>query len=181
MSRAYKIRDQSKPYFVTLTVVQWVDVFTRWEFCEKILTSLQYCRIHKGLIIHAWVIMTNHMHLIIGSSGDPMQNILRDFKSFTSREMKFFIRKLGRESRRRWMIPLFEKAGIANGNNNEWQFWQQHNHPIELWSDNIINIKLRYIHNNPVKARIVTHPEHFFWSSARDYKGMPGPIVVDLL
>ncbi|WP_317042488.1 transposase [Pontibacter flavimaris] len=83
MSRKYKIRDQRKLYFVSFSVVYWIDVFIREEYRQVLLDSLSYCTQHKGLEVYAYCIMTSHMHLIIGSQQEPLQNILRDFKSYT--------------------------------------------------------------------------------------------------
>ena len=51
-------------YFLTFTVVGWIDVFTRRQYCEIILDSFKYCQLHKNLEIYAYVIMSNHVHLI---------------------------------------------------------------------------------------------------------------------
>jgi len=121
MSRKYKFRNQELPYFVTLTVVSWIDVFTRDVYREAFLESLKYCQRHKGLIVYAYCIMTNHIHMIIGTSGKPMQYILRDLKSYTSRTIKELIScPKTKESRRLWMIRIFKHAGqktriIING------------------------------------------------------------------
>ena len=67
------------------------------------------------------------------------------------------------------MVDLFNKAGVANSNNSSFQFWQQHNHHVELWSKDVILQKLNYIHNNPVRAGFVLQPEDWLWSSAGCY------------
>ena len=54
-------------YFITSTVVDWVDVFTRPVYKHVIIESLEYCQKEKGLIIYAWVLMTNHLHVIVGA------------------------------------------------------------------------------------------------------------------
>ena len=51
------------------------------------IDSLAFCQKEKGLEVFAWVIMTSHVHLIIGTHKNPMEGILRDFKSFTSRKL----------------------------------------------------------------------------------------------
>jgi len=181
MSRAYKFRDQSKIYFVSFATILWIDLFTRTEYCDVIVDSLKYCQKEKGLIINAWIIMPSHLHLIIGTEEKAMQDILRDFKSFTSRVLKEKIRNNPQESRKKWLLNAFTKAGENNPNNNKWQLWQQNNHPIELWDNKIIEQKLDYLHNNPVKERYVEEPEHWIWSSAKDYAGIKGAIEVVII
>ena len=75
-------------YFVTDTVVDWVDVFTRPIYKHIIIESLEYCQQNKGLIIYAWVLMSNHLHAIVGSSGEnKVSDIWRDFKKYTSKKI----------------------------------------------------------------------------------------------
>lgn len=83
---AYKFDDPDGLYFVTFTVVEWVDVFTRSEYCEIVLDSINFCQKEKGLEVYAWVIMSNHIHLIISrtANGNPLSEIMRDFKKFTA-------------------------------------------------------------------------------------------------
>ncbi|MBJ7428396.1 MAG: transposase, partial [Bacteroidia bacterium] len=117
MSRKYKILDQSKLYFVTFATVNWIDLFTREIYKEILLESLKYCQKNKGLEIFGWCVMTNHVHLIIGTNQQNMEGILRDFKSFTSRELKESIKNNMQESRKDWIVWMMERAGKMNSNN----------------------------------------------------------------
>ncbi|MBL7856571.1 MAG: transposase [Cyclobacteriaceae bacterium] len=131
MSRKYKIRDQDKLYFVTFTVVYWLDVFIRREYRDIFLASLRYCQQHKGLEVCAYCIISSHVHLIIGRHGEAsLESIIRDIKKYTSFKIIEAIRKNPQESRKEILIMLFEKAGTLNRNNTRHQFWQQHNHPL---------------------------------------------------
>ena len=67
MAGGYQVDDQEGIYFVTSTVHQWADVFTRKLYVDIILDSLRYCQENKGLEIYAWVVMSNHIHLIVRS------------------------------------------------------------------------------------------------------------------
>ena len=129
---------------------------------------------NKGLDVYAWCIMTNHVHLIVSSRDKPLDGIMRDHKRHTSGLLKAAIEKDVAESRREWMLELFGRSGKENSNNSSFQLWQQHNRPIELWSRDVIQQKLAYIHNNPVKAGFVEKGEDWIWSSARDYAGIRG-------
>ena len=180
MSRKYKFLDQQQAYFVSFATVHWIDVFTRSIYCDRVIESLRFCQTKKDLILYAWCIMPSHVHLIMGTKKRPMQDILRDLKSYTSRVIKEEIKTYPKESRREWLLWMFERAGKNNGNNINWQFWQQHNHPIELSSNSIIDQKLEYLHYNPVVAGFVESPEHWMYSSARSYYGKPGLLDVEL-
>jgi len=172
MSRKYKIRDQQKLYFVTFTVVHWIDFFIRNEYRNLFVDSVRYCQENKGLEVYAWCLMPSHVHLIIGGDGThDLVGIIRDLKSFTSRNIRKLLEDRGAigESRREWMYWMFQRAGIKNSNNNDFQFWQQHNHPIVLDNNELLEQKMNYIHQNPVQAGFVDRPETWLYSSASDY------------
>ncbi|WP_210463145.1 REP-associated tyrosine transposase [Rufibacter roseolus] len=181
MSRSYKIRDQHKLYFVSFATVHWIDVFTRRDYKDIFVESLKYCIIHKGLEVYAWCLMSNHVHLIIGSTGEKLEDILRDLKRHTSKELTKAIEENIQESRREWMLWMFEREGRRNPNNTKYQFWQQANHPVELSSNEMLEQRLAYLHNNPVVAGWVEEPEYYLYSSARDYAGVKGLVEVILI
>ena len=166
----YQIRDQFAVYFLTFATVQWVDVFTRSDYAEIIIDSLKFCKQKKGLAIHAWCIMPNHLHLIVSAKGSTgLSDILRDFKKFTSAEIIRAIENNSKESRKGWMLWIFSKAGENNARNINYQFWQQDNHPIECSTPEIFDSKINYLHENPVRAGLVWNIEDYRYSSAVDY------------
>ncbi|MDX5513117.1 MAG: transposase, partial [Hymenobacteraceae bacterium] len=169
MSRKYKFRDKE-----SFSVVYWIDVFIRDDYRQVLLDSLKYCQEKKGLELYAWCIMTSHVHLIIGSKGPKLEDILRDFKRHTSITLRKAIQQNPQESRKEWMLWMMQRAGKQNGNNIDFQFWQQHNHPIELLNNQLQQQKLDYLHHNPVEAGFVSRPEDYIYSSARDYAGEKG-------
>lgn len=181
MSTKYKIRDQEQLYFISFAVVYWLDVFVRNEYREVLLDSLRYCQKNKGLEIYAWCIMTSHVHLIIGTTDRKMEDILRDFKSYTSSQLKKTITENQKESRREWLLWMMQRAGKKNNNNNGFQFWQQDNHPIELWDNYMRKQKLSYLHENPVVSGFVSKAEDYVYSSARDYCGEKGLLEIKLI
>ena len=181
MSTKYKFRDQQKLYFVTFAVVGWIDLFIRNEYKEIMLESWRYCQAKKGLEIYGWCIMTSHIHMIVGTHGENLEDIMRDMKKHTSIALKNAIKKHPVESRKEWILFLMEKAGKKNSQNIDFQLWQQDNHPIELYDDRILHQKLDYLHDNPVVAGFVEKPEDYFYSSARSYFDLPGLIDIILV
>jgi REP element-mobilizing transposase RayT len=181
MATRYRFGDSRIPHFITYTTVQWADALSRPACKDIILNSLRHCMAEKGLVVHAWVIMSNHVHLIASATGDiPLEDIMRDHKKFTSRLLTRTIDNIG-ESRRGWLLWLFRSAGSANGNNTTFQFWQQDNHPLELSTREMLGQKLHYLHANPVRAGIVWEGQQYVYSSAAEYCGavLPGrlPLV----
>ena len=111
MSDKYKMREKEKAYFLTLTIVDWIDVFTRKRYKNQIVDSLKYCQQYKGLEIYSWCLMTNHLHLIAKAVGKQyLWEILRDFKKFTAKALISMILESA-ESRREWMINRFIENG----------------------------------------------------------------------
>jgi|AntRauTorcE11897_2_1112592.scaffolds.fasta_scaffold34430_2 REP element-mobilizing transposase RayT len=180
MSQKYKIYNQALPYFITSTVINWIDLFTRNGYREVIIESLKYCQREKGLLLYAYCIMTNHLHLIVGTKQNKLQDIIRDFKSFTSKELRKTIQNHPQESRKYWILEMMYEAGKARKSNNDFQFWKHNYHPIELNTNHLIDQKLEYIHMNPVKAGYVFNPEDFLYSSARNYAGLQSVIELNI-
>jgi putative transposase len=169
MSSKYKVGDDAIPHFVTFTVIGWIDVFSRECYKETIISSLKYCQEHKGLSLHAWVIMTNHLHLIISSNSNKIENLVRDIKKFTSKQIVAAIKENTSESRKEWMLNIFHYAGRNNMNNKDIQFWKQDYHPVELITYERFTQRLNYLHENPVRSGLVWEPWHYKYSSAIDY------------
>ena len=126
--------------------------------------------------------MNNHVHLIASADeGYNLSDILRDMKKFSSKKLLKTIEENAQESRKRWMLWLFRSNGERNSNNDKYQFWQQDNHPVCLDNNAMIDQRLNYLHNNPVAEGIVEEPEHYIYSSARDYAGIKGLLDIVLL
>ncbi len=182
MSR-YKILDQTRLNYLTLTLVGWIDIFTRQRYRDIVIDSLKYCQENKGLRICGYVIMSNHIHLIVYTEGgNQLSDVLRDFKKFTAVHILKSI-EAETESRREWLVYLFRFYAKNTSNTSNHQFWQHDNHLIALWSQKVIWQKLDYIHLNPVRAGIVARPQDYVYSSAGDYyenrKGLLDIVLVE--
>ncbi len=169
MSRKYKFHEKDGAYFISFATVFWIDVFTRLEYFDLIIESLDYCRKKKGMIIFGYCIMPSHVHLIFRARDSNPSDLIRDFKGFTSRKMIKSIQENPQESRKEWLLWMFQQAGKRNSNVQEFQFWQQNNQPIEIWSLNVFEQKLNYVHENPVKSGFVSESWHYKYSSAKNY------------
>ena len=169
MSSKYKVGEDALPHFVFFSVVGWINIFSRKQYKELFVESLKYCQENKGLVLHAWVLMTNHVHLIISSNENKLENIVRDLKKYTSKQIIKAVQVNNRESRKLWMLNIFSFTGKNNNNNKEFQFWQQDYHPIELNTVEIMKQRLNYLHENPVRSGLVWEPWHYKYSSTLDY------------
>ncbi len=182
MPQAYRISNPWAVHFETCTITDWIDIFTRPVFADIVLDSLRYCQSNKGLQIYAWVLMTNHIHLIVSSDKTPLNDILRDLKKFTAKNIyEELLNNKYSESRRDWMLRTFQARGMGNAENSAFQIWQPGFHPVELKNRDIAEQRLNYLHDNPVRAGFVRQAWDYRYSSAIDYMvDRPGllPIVI---
>ena len=181
MSTKYKAVTTEEAYFITITTVGWIDVFTRLNQKNNIINALQYCQKYKGLEIYAYCIMGSHMHLMCKSTdGFILSDVIRDFKKFTSKKIIETIINEP-ESRREWMLEYFQKACELLKRNQQHKVWQNGYHAELVETNWFIKQKVNYIHNNPVADKIVTFPEDYYFSSARNYAGLDNDLDVILL
>jgi REP element-mobilizing transposase RayT len=180
MTTGYKIEDQSALYYLTLQVVDWIDIFSRQRYRDIFVENLQYCQNNKGLQVFAFVVMTNHVHLIVNSPLSALSDTIRDFKKFTSKKIIESVKEEN-ESRKEWMLERFRFNAENTKRNSEYQFWTHDNHAEVLYTNSFIEQKLGYLHQNPVRAGIVANPEDYLYSSARNYAGLSSVMDVVLL
>lgn len=176
----YIITDQNAVYFLTFTVTDWVDIFTRKEYKLLIVDSLNYNIKNKGLEIFAYCLMSNHLHLVCRAKENfSISSIIRDFKKFTSKAVLKLIEEIP-ESRKVWLLYRFEFAGKFDNRIKKYKFWQGTNHAILLDNNIMLEQRLNYTHENPVRALIVGEAHEYLFSSARDYAGEKGYVDVQV-
>ncbi len=107
MRTRYRIVEPGSYYFATATIVEWIPIFTRKPYFEIVIESLTFCRRNKGLKIFAYVIMDNHVHLLI--SGDNLSDIFRDFKRHTAKELIKTLKEDGKE----WVLSQFSSVRLT--------------------------------------------------------------------
>ncbi|MCB0396371.1 MAG: transposase [Flavobacteriales bacterium] len=179
MTTGYKIFDQSALYFMTLQVVQWADIFTRKVYRDIIIDGFRYCCDKKGLEIYAYVIMSNHIHLLAQSTKGDISGTIRDFKRHTAKQILNIVQD-NSESRRHWMMMIFRYAARGHNRNKTFQVWTHENHAELIYSNKFIEQKIEYIHNNPVRAGLVEKPEDYLYSSARCYAELDAVFQTEL-
>ena len=176
----YFINNQHHTYFITCTVVSWIDIFTRPIYQGIIVDSLNYCVNAKGLRLNGWVLMSNHLHLL-GRCEEPykMSEFLRDFKKYTSKALIKAISDYP-ESRKEWLLDKFAFEARRTQRAENYKVWQDTNHAIDMSDISAIE-KLDYIHKNPVRSGIVDNVEEYRLSSARDYAGSQGLVQLEII
>ena len=181
MGTTYQIRDQEALYFFTFQVVGWADIFTRKVYRDTIIDSFKYCTDKKHMILCAYVIMSNHVHAIIKSDEGNLSGLIRDFKKHTSKHILSDIAANPRESRKEWLEMIFRYHAKFNNRVAKRQLWTHENHAVELSTNEMIDSRVNYIHQNPVRAGIVKEAEHYVYSSASNYADMDGLIDVEVI
>ncbi|MBB5396212.1 transposase [Mucilaginibacter sp. AK015] len=167
--------NSDRPFFITLPVVGWIDVFTRNDYCEEFIRNLEYCRKNKGLKVYAYCIMSNHIHLIAAHYDGKLPAVIRDLKSYTAKRIIEMISDNLQESRKEWMLYMFRFFANNTSQNSQYQFWQKTSYPIELFTNEVFDQKVDYIHQNPVKAMLVNDETAYVYSSANP----DSPFIVD--
>lgn len=120
--------------------------------------------------LYCYCFIPSHIHFIVRSASKDSSGLIRDFKRHTSKKVIEAIQNNPQESRKEWLLWMFDRARKKNATISKYQFWQQHNKPIELWSEKVIKQKIDYIHKNPVENDFVVNPEDWKYSSARNFQ-----------
>jgi len=168
----YQIKEDNIPYFHTCTVVGWLPIFTRPNTTQIILDSWIYLQIHESFQLHGYVILENHLHFI-ASSENHREHIKR-FKSFTARKIINYLK----EQKISFLLRELAFYKAKHKIDSQYQLWQEGTHPKQILDEKMMQQKLDYIHYNPVKRGYVDLPEHWRYSSARNYMGQKGLIEV---
>jgi putative transposase len=108
MSHKYKFQNPEGLYFFTSSIINWIDIFTREDYSQIFIESLDYCRKKLGMEIYAWCLMPSHLHLVIRAQGSKPELILGKFKEFTSKRIQLAVKQNPVESRKYWLVLMFE-------------------------------------------------------------------------
>jgi putative transposase len=168
-------------YFLTMTIINWIDIFTKPVYKHIIIDSLNYCIIEKGLLVYGWCLMTNHLHMIASADNDlNLSDIIRDFKKHTSKAISEEV-KDSHDGRKEWLLNHFAFYGKIHPKKIQYKVWQDGNDSKEIDTNDLLIQKLNYIHNNPVKAEFVNEPHYYKYSSAADYADMKGLVKIIII
>lgn len=147
------------PHFVTWTLTEWVPLFISNPYCKIMTDSLSLCQREKGLLIHAYVIMPTHIHLILSVNGSvTLSDIMRDSKKFTSKEI---VKQLQADGHRLFEWVFRDAAKKADRPEGTYKVWQEGTHPVAMESEMLMRQRTEYLHYNPVKKGLITAPEHW--------------------
>jgi REP element-mobilizing transposase RayT len=170
--------DPAHLYFVTTTAIERAPLFRRDVAKRIIADSLNYMRVNKWLCLYVFVIMPNHVHLIVRFlEGHTLTNVMRDFKKHVAKQL---IRQYQAEENQQALAFLEQAAQSISG--QQYKVWEDGYDARNVFSPEFLRQKAEYIHNNPCQPqwRLAERPERYAWSSARRYLlGEPAVIAVD--
>jgi REP element-mobilizing transposase RayT len=150
------------PQYFTATIKDWLPLLNIDKYKNIIIDSLHFMVENKRIELNAFVVMTNHIHLIWQPlPGHSLFSIQLSFMKFTAQQIKFALIKDNN--------PLLGKCRV-NKKDRAFQIWKRNPLSIELSSQNVFLQKLEYIHDNPVKAGLCLYPEEYHYSSASFYE-----------
>lgn len=167
----YKIFDTQYPYFLTAIIVEWLPLFANPSVVQIIVDSFQFMQKHDRLTIYAYVIVENHLHLI--ASSNDLSKEVGDFKSYTARQIIDYY-KCNNKS----VLKKLAQAKRLFKSDRDHQFWQEGSHPQQIQNRKMMRQKIEYIHHNPVRRGYIDKPQHWRYSSARNYLNGEGLISV---
>jgi REP element-mobilizing transposase RayT len=153
-------------YFITLTLIGWINLFDREDYKRIIVENLQYCQKNENLEIFSYVIMSNHIHLVCRRIDKDLNELLGRFKSFTSKEFLREINTNPKESRSYWLLNVSKHFATLTKQVKDFRLWKTNNQPTLISDNEILDQKINYIHENPVRAGVVTEAPYYKYSSA---------------
>ena len=157
--------EEDVPYFVTTATIGWAHVFTSTRYFEILVEALAYCRANKGLDLYAYVVMTNHFHVIARTRvPGALSGVMRDFKRHTSREIMRQLQEDGNLT----LAKFFSDTPLKRAGNTGAKVWQDDFHPVALADKDRFLQRLEYLELNPVRKGYVDEPDHWHYSSARN-------------
>jgi len=150
------------PQFFTATNLEWKKLLQPEKYKDIVVESLRFMVTDERIILYAFVIMINHIHLIWQVKGmvDP-EAVQRDFLKYTAQKIKADLRRND---------PSLLEQFRVDAKDRSYQFWKRNPLSIELRTRKVFLQKLEYIHWNPVRAGLCSVPENYKYSSARFYE-----------
>ncbi len=163
MRTRYKIIEEGNIFFMTNTIIEWIPVFINTEYFIAIIDSLKYCQENKDLELYAYVILDNHYHLI--AKAPELTKVIQSIKRHSAKQIINLLKKDNKE----WLLNQLAYYKKKYKIDSDFQIWQEGFHPEQIQNEKMLKQKIEYIHYNPVKRGLVTNPEDWLYSSARNY------------
>jgi putative transposase len=169
--------------YITFSTVDWVDIFIRPSYKQIIADTLNHLIQHKKFTVYAWCLMSNHLHLVARAhDGSGLAAIEKEFKKQTTNAMLGIIDSEP-DLRKNWMLQRFEQSSQNLKRLERFQLWQSCSNPTHIDFNHVFKLQERilFVHENPVRDKIVASPSEYLYSSAGDYAGKKGLVNVTVI
>lgn len=158
----FRISRTTPAYYFTSVAHHRLPIF-RTDKVKKILCdAISEVRSKHRILILAYVIMLDHVHLLVYSEKE-MTDVLRLLNGVTARRIIQYLKDNGFER------SLFKLRGETRERNHKHSVWQHHPDSLEIFGEDTFRQKVEYIHQNPVRAGSVENPLEYRFSSARQW------------
>lgn len=160
-------------FFVTSSVVGFVKIFKLKSLCNIMIDNLNYYQNRGDFTIIAYVVMLDHFHLVIKiNKGLTVSQCIGNFKRVTSGRITSELERTGNDR----LLSSLRKGAMMEPTKDS-KVWEYRFDSFVITNENTLRQKIEYIHNNPVKAGLVSGPTEWRYSSARNYTGLVGILV----
>lgn len=132
----YRIYETEFPYFITSTINSWLPVFTRQETADIIFDSWRYLQRERELLLFAYVILENHLHMIV--SAPELPGVMQSFKSWTARKIIDLLKERGATT----LLRQLGATKLNHKKDSEYQVWQEGGKPKQIQNDQMMWQKL---------------------------------------
>ncbi|PWK78675.1 hypothetical protein LX99_01123 [Mucilaginibacter oryzae] len=146
--------------FFTATCLNWQPLLHSDKYKNIVIDSLNFLVKNNRIWLYGYVIMPNHIHILWCKQPDWLnKNVQQHFSKFTAQQLKFSMINDSRS------LENYK----SSQNDREYQFWERRPYKATMYNRIVLEQKLDYIHNNPVKAELCQLPEEYLHSSASYY------------
>ena len=175
MPHRFLISQDSPVLYITIVTQNRLPVFRTDRMRELLCRAIDEARKSAGFLLFAYVIMLDHLHLL-ASKPSTSFDLLRVLKGLTARSIIDYLKEIGYQS------SLAKLQHQERDRKHRYSLWQTEKNVLPVFSEGMFIEKLKYIHSNPVRARLVEYPTDYRWSSARIWQGKPlelEPLLMD--
>ena len=172
----FTISRDTQTLYITAVANHRLPVFQKDELKRITCEAIDEARNSCGVLLFAYVIMPDHLHLLTDSPKKPSE-VLRYIKGIISRRVIDYLKEQGYEKSLQKLQQAEQKRGYR------YSLWQSETNVFFIFSENVFMQKVNYIHQNPVRAGLVEEMYDYRWSSARIWRKREiedEPLQVDL-
>jgi REP element-mobilizing transposase RayT len=170
-----KITRDTPCYYLTSVAKNRLPVFRIDPIKQIVCGALDEARNSGGIMIFAYVIMPDHIHLITDSARS-ISDVLRFTNGISAKRVIDYLKENNFES------SLKKLRQQEKNRSHKHSLWEHHSNAFSITGEETMMQKVNYIHQNPVTAALVERAEDYLFSSARLWKGNPHeqePLITD--